>query len=177
MKQHGRKINGIRTRVAVIPSFEKDESLEAVIDAASELSLVWFYVTGDKSKVNNNLINRNRGNIILTGLLRYDEYIYLIQQADIIIDLTTDDGTMVAGAYEEQPLITPNGNPLRRYFYRGTIDVDNSLEDIIRAIRQAQDEKEELRGQMRHLKIEKINDYRRNQLRPHTTLEEQASKV
>jgi phosphopantothenate synthetase len=99
--------------------------------------------------------------------------------------VTTDDGTIVAGAYEtvalEQPLITYNWNPLRRYFYKGTIHVP---EDIIQAIRQAQDEKEELRGQMRQLKVEKINDYRRkiyefknllNQSRLHTTLEEQAS--
>ena len=190
MKRHGRKIQGNGTRVAVISSFEKDEPLEAVFDAASELSEVRFYVTGDKSKVNNNLINRKPGNIILTGLLSYDEYISLIQQVDIIIDLTTDDGTMVAGAYEavalEQPLITSNWNPLRRYFNKGTIHVDNSPEDIIQAIRQAQDEKEELRGQMRQLKVEKINDYRRKiyefknlliQLRPHTTLEEQASTL
>ena len=92
--------------------------------------------------------------------------------------VTTDDGTIVAGAYEavalEQPLITYNWNPLRNYFYKGTIQ----------AIRQAQDEKEELRGRMRQLKVEKINDYRRkiyefknllNQSRLHTSLEEQAS--
>jgi ribosomal protein L20 len=70
---------------------------------------------------------------------------------------------MVAGGYEavalEQPLITSNWNPLKRYFCKGTIHVDNSPEDIIKAIRLAQDEKEELREQMRQLKIERINEY------------------
>ena len=163
MKGHGRKIGDNGPKVTVISSFEKDEPLEAIFDAASELSDVRFYMTGDKSKVNNKLMNRKPGNIILTGLLGYDEYISLIQQVEVIIDLTTDDRTMVAGGYEavalEQPLITSNWNPLKRYFCKGTIHVDNSPEDIIKAIRLAQDKKEELREQMRQLKIERINEY------------------
>jgi hypothetical protein len=52
-------------------------------------------------------VNRKPGDIILTGLLRYDEYISLIQQV-AVVDLTTDDKTMVIEGYEavalEQPL-------------------------------------------------------------------------
>jgi hypothetical protein len=165
MEGHGRKIHGNEARVAVIYTGAYDEPIEAVFDAASELSEVRFYITGNKSKFNNKLMSRKPDNIILTGFLNYDEYIPRIQQVDVIIDLTTDDKSMQAGAYEavalEQPLITSNWNPLKRYFYKGTIHVDNSPEDIIRAIRLAQDEKEELREQMRHLKIEKINEFKK----------------
>ena len=48
----------------------------------------------------------------MTGFLDYDTYLDLLQKVDVIMDLTTDDKTMLAGAYEavalEQPLIISN---------------------------------------------------------------------
>ena len=79
------------------------------------------------------------------------------------MDLTTDDKTMLSGAFEavalEQPLITSDWIPLRRYFNKGTICVKNSPKDIIDAIMIARKRKEELSMQMHQLKAEKIKEW------------------
>ena len=63
----------------------------------------------------------------MTGFLDYNIYLDLLQKVDVIMDLTTDDKTMLSGAFEavalEQPLITSDWIPLRRYFNKGTIYV------------------------------------------------------
>ena len=150
-------------KIAVISSFADDEPLEAVLKAAAELSDIKFFITGNTAKIYHGEICKKSPNIIFTGFVHYDDYVHLIQQVDAIMDLTTSDRTMVAGAYEAvalgQPLITSNWNPLRRYFNKGTIHVDNTQNDIKRAIRIAQKRKEELKKEMRELRSERIKEY------------------
>ena len=150
-------------KIAVISSFADDEPLEAVLKAAAELPDIKFFITGNTAKIYHGEICKKSPNIIFTGFVHYDDYVHLIQQVDAIMDLTTSDRTMVAGAYEAvalgQPLITSNWNPLRRYFNKGTIHVDNTQNDIKRAIRIAQKRKEELKKEMRELRSERIKEY------------------
>jgi hypothetical protein len=74
----------------------------------------------------------------MTGFLDYNTYLDLLPKVEVIMDLTTDDKTMLAGAYKavalEQPLITSDWMPLRRYFNRDTIYINNSPEDIRESI-------------------------------------------
>ena len=150
--------------VAVISSFAYDEPLQAVFEAASQLPNMQFYVTGDKTQMDKKLLNNISDNVIMTGFLDYNTYLDLLQKVDVIMDLTTDDKTMLAGAYEavalEQPLITSNWSPLRRYFNKGTIHINNSSKDIGEAIIIAKSRKDELSKQMHQLKIEKIKEWK-----------------
>jgi len=149
--------------IAVISSFAYDEPLQAVLDAASKLPDMWFYITGDKTKLDRKFVNQKLENVTMTGLLEYDVYLDLLQKVDAIIDLTTDDKTMLSGAYEavalEQPLIISDWMPLRRYFNKGTIYVDNSPKDIIDAVMLARSKKEELSTEMRSLRFEKTKEW------------------
>lgn len=149
--------------IAVISSFAYDEPLQIVFDTASQLPDIQFYITGDKTKLDKKLLDQKLHNIIMTGLLEYNLYLDLLQKVDAIIDLTTDDKTMLSGAYEavalEQPLIISDWMPLRRYFNKGTIYVKNSPQDIKEAIMIARAKKEELSSQMHQLKVEKIKDW------------------
>ena len=114
-KQEGYKIEQKAIfNVAVISSFAYDEPLQAVFDAASELPDVYFYITGDKKNADKKLLIKKPDNVIITGFLDYNTYVDLLQKVDVIMDLTTENTSMVAGAYEavalEQPLILLTGS-------------------------------------------------------------------
>jgi len=149
--------------VAVISSFAIDEPLYAVFEAASQLTDVTFYVTGDLKNADKKLLSKIPNNVVLTGFLDYLIYIDLLQKVDVIMDLTTDNTSMVAGAFEavalEKPLITSNWIPLKRYFDKGTIYVENSANDIKQAIMMSMIKSEELSKDMHQLKIEKIKEW------------------
>lgn len=158
-KLHQKKI----FNVAVISSFAYDEPLKTLLEAASWLDDTQFYVTGDKTRMDKKLLNKIPRNVIMTGFLKYDTYLDLLQKVDVIMDLTTDNKTMLAGACEavslEKPLITSNWDPLSRYFNKGTIHINNSPQDIREAIKIAKSKKGELSKQMQELKIEKIKEW------------------
>jgi len=164
-KQEGYKIGQKAIfNVVVISSFAFDEPLQAVFDAASELPDVYFYVTGDKKNADKKLLIKKSDNVIITGFLDYNTYVDLLQKVDVIMDLTTDNKSMVGGAFEavalEQPLITSNWIPLRRYFNKGTIYINNSSDDIRKAIMFAMTKKEELSKEMHQLKIERMKEWK-----------------
>ena len=134
-----------------------------MLDAASQLPDMQFYITGDKTRLERKFVNQKLQNVTMTGLLEYDVYLDLLQKVDAIIDLTTDDKTMLSGAYEavalEQPLIISDWMPLRRYFNKGTIYVNNSPKDIIDAVMVARSKKKELSTEMRSLRLEKTKEW------------------
>lgn len=151
------------SHVAVIASFAFDEPMREIFEAASKLPDIYFYVTGDKKNADQRLISGKSENVIITGFLDYNTYVDLLQKVDVIMDLTTDNTSIVAGAFEavalEKPLITSNWVPMRRYFNRGTVYVKNSTEDIKNAIVAAVRRKEELSEAMHQLKIERTKDW------------------
>ena len=164
-KQEGYKIEQKSIfNVAVISSFAYDEPLQIVFDAASQLPDVYFYITGDKKNADENLLIKKPDNVIITGFLDYDTYVDLLRKVDVIMDLTTENTSMVAGAYEavalEQPLILTNWIPLKRYFNKGTLYIDNSSDDIRKAVLVARTRKEELSKEMHQLKIERTKEWK-----------------
>ena len=110
--------------VAFISSFAYDEPLQELLEAASNLPDIRFYLTGDNSHIDKHLLTKISENVIMTGFLDYKTYLHLLRKVDVIMDLTTDHRTMLSGAHEavalEQPLITSAWNPLRRYFRKGS---------------------------------------------------------
>jgi Glycosyl transferases group 1 len=150
--------------VVVVSTFAYDEPLQEVFDAASELPDVNFYVTGDKKNADKNLSIKKLDNIIMTGFLDYDTYVDLLQKVDVIMDLTTDSKSMVAGAYEAvalgRPLITSDWIPLKRYFNKGTVYVNNSSDEIRQAITLVMTKKEQLTKEIHQLKILRTKEWK-----------------
>jgi glycosyltransferase involved in cell wall biosynthesis len=149
-------------KVAVISSFAPDEPLAEILDAATTMSGIEFYITGDKSKAPKYLLRNEINNIVFTGFLDYNDYISLLQGVNAIMVLTKRNKTMLAGAYEalalEKPLITSDWPPLKRYFYKGTVHVDNSPKEIQEAIENVK-RSEEIAKDISDLRIEKINEW------------------
>jgi glycosyltransferase involved in cell wall biosynthesis len=140
--------------VAVVCSFNYDEPLPAIIDAARDLPEVRFFVTGNPKHLDARLKARMPENMTLTGFLSTEAYGSLITGADAVLTLTTRDHTMLRGAYEAiyqgTPVIVSDWQLLREAFPEGAVHVDNSAQAIAAAVRAIQRQPEAFRtGAMR----------------------------
>jgi glycosyltransferase involved in cell wall biosynthesis len=153
--------------IAVVSSYAGDEPLQEIIEAASILAdTTTFYITGDNSQISTRQLQewkRSANNIILTGFLNYAEYINLLERVDAVLVLTKRDCTMLSGAYEalalEKPLITSDWQPLREYFAKGTAYVNNSVNEIVHAIKYVQVEKDRMKKEMQLLKHQRLKEW------------------
>lgn len=124
--------------VAVVCSFNPDEPTAVMLEAASRLPDVQFHVTGNPKALDPRLARSLPGNVRLTGFLSDAAYGTLVSTADAVMTLTTRDHTMLRGAweavYQATPVIISNWPILRQSFDEGAVHVDNSPDDIVRAV-------------------------------------------
>jgi glycosyltransferase involved in cell wall biosynthesis len=134
-------ING-RFTITVICSFNPDEPLDEIWQAARQLDGIDFYVTGKLKDAPPRLLEQKPQNVQLTDYLALDLYAGLLQASHAVMVLTTRDHTMQRGAYEAMalgtPIITSDWRLLRETFSKGAVFVDNSPEDIVKAVRKLQ---------------------------------------
>jgi glycosyltransferase involved in cell wall biosynthesis len=139
-----------RFNAAVISSFEWDEPLDVVFEAATQLPDVTFYVTGKYARGDPSLLATKPENCRLTGYIPYEEYLGLIRGADVVVDLVKADGTLLCGAFEAvsvgTPLIVSDWPVLRNHFSRGTVHVSNTAKGVCEGIRRVQREHSALKG-------------------------------
>ena len=128
--------------VAVVCSFNYDEPLPAIIDAATALPDVRFFVTGNPKHLSPGLKARMPANMSLTGFISTEAYGGLMTGADAVLTLTTRNHTMLRAAYEAiyqgTPVIVSDWPLLRESFPEGAAHVDNSAESIVGAVRAIQ---------------------------------------
>lgn len=134
--------------VLMICSWASDEPYCEVISAAAALPDVTFYITGN-SKGREAACNfQLPGNVVLTGFVLENDYHLLLNNADIIVDLTTREDCLVCGAYEAiavgKPVVLSNTSALRNYFADAAIYVDNHSASIIDGIRNILDAYDEV---------------------------------
>jgi glycosyltransferase involved in cell wall biosynthesis len=130
-------ING-RPTVTFVNTFNGDEPLEEVLQAAAGLPHVDFYITGKAKPEYARLTQSAPANVRFTGYLPADQYYGLLQASHIVMSLTTRDHTLQCGACEalslSRPIITSDWPLLREYFSHGTVHVDNSGLGIQRGV-------------------------------------------
>jgi glycosyltransferase involved in cell wall biosynthesis len=144
-----------------INTFSSDEPLEKILEAASKLPQVEFYITG-------NLMHDYQGlhkkyphkNVTFTDFLPDYEYLQLVKSADAAMIFTKMNYTMQRGAYEAMSLGTPiiisNWPILRETFYKGAIYVENEEESIRKGILAMVKNKRTLDDKILELKKERI---------------------
>ena len=148
--------------VAVVCSFNPDEPLAAILDAARQLPDVRFFVTGNPRHFPASLAAVMPENVSLTGFLSTPAYGGLLAGVDVVLTLTTRDHTMLRGAYESiyqgTPVIVSDWQLLRDAFDDGTVHVDNSPVQIAAAVRAVQADPARFRegaGRLRQKKLER----------------------
>ena len=151
--------------VAVVCSFNYDEPLPAIIDAASRLPDVCFFVTGNPKHLASDIKARMPANMSLTGFLSTTAYGDLISRADAVLTLTTRDHTMLRGAYEAiyqgTPVIVSNWRLLRDAFPDGAVHVENTGAAIASGVRDVATRYAELRAGAARLAQGKLEAWRR----------------
>ena len=154
-----------RLRVAVVCSFDHDEPIELIVNVARTLPDVQFLVTGNPKKVEA-LRPRFPENFTLTGFLDNAAYGQLLRDADAVMSLTTGQHTMLRSAYEAvyqgTPIIVSDSPMLRQEFQQGGFVVENTVEDIVAAVRALQRDPQKYRRNVEILKEHKERRWARN---------------
>lgn len=157
----GRFERDSRFSVAAICSFNDDEPVTEMVQAAASLPDVAFYVTGDAGRIGADLRARFPPNLRLTGFLPDADYGHLVSTADAVLTLTTRNHTMLRGAYEAiyqgTPVIVSDWPLLRAAFDSGALHVDNTADGIVSAVRTMQIQHDTLRDGARQLRQRKLD--------------------
>lgn len=126
--------------VTAVCSFNPDEPMDNILQAAEALPEVTFYCTGKLKDAPPDILTRKPKNVTFTDFLSVPHYAGLLKESHGVMVLTTRDHTMQRGAYEAMalgtPIITSDWPLLRRTFARGSLFVDNSPPSIVAAVRQ-----------------------------------------
>lgn len=150
--------------VAVVCSFNADEPIESIFEAAARIPEVQFYMTGNPKHLPTSVAEKRPPNVTLTGFLSDAAYGHLIAHAGAVMSLTTRDHTMLRGAweaiYQGTPVIISNWPILLESFDKGALHVDNSPDDIVRAVKECEQSNQELRVQATAAREERINHWR-----------------
>ncbi|QEF99620.1 hypothetical protein Mal15_36860 [Stieleria maiorica] len=154
--------------VAAVCSFNYDEPISEMFKAAEQLDDTSFYFTGNPKHLSAEVASQKPDNVRLTGFLSDQEYGSLLQQADVVLTLTTQDHTMLRGAWESiyqgTPVIVSDWGILKTSFDRGAVHVDNTCQSIVNAIRYAQSHRDDLRNgaiSARNQRIERWQEVKR----------------
>jgi glycosyltransferase involved in cell wall biosynthesis len=146
--------------VAAVCSFDQDEPIEAMFEAASQLPDVQFFVTGNAKNLPAETAARRPPNVTLTGYLTVAEYGGLLSDVDAVLVLTTLDHTMQRGAYEAiyqgTPVIVSDWPILRDAFPTGAVHVVNTPDHIAAGVRAIQKNVEAYRSGARRLREAKL---------------------
>ncbi|MGH7597397.1 MAG: glycosyltransferase [bacterium] len=136
---HETRTNGFFA-IAAVCSFNPDEPMDNILQAAAELPEVSFYCTGKLKDAPPDILKRKSKNVTFTDFLSVPHYAGLLKESHGVMVLTTRDHTMQRGAYEAMalgtPVITSDWPILRKTFAQGSLFVDNSPQSIVAAVRQ-----------------------------------------
>lgn len=130
--------------VLVVNTFDDDEPLDQVVEAARQTPDATFHVTGRIERNPDKVPASVPPNLRFTGYLADADYYALMAAAGAVACFTTRDHTMQRGACEAlsmgRPIITSDWDLLRTYFDRGTVHVPNTAEAIAAAVRKVRDD-------------------------------------
>jgi glycosyltransferase involved in cell wall biosynthesis len=147
--------------VAVVCSFNPDEPVTEVFEAARLLPDVRFFMTGNPRRMPGHLRASLPPNLTLTGFLSVSRYGGLLAGADVVLALTTRDQTMLRAAYEAiyqgTPVVVSDWPVLREAFPEGAAYADNSARGIAQAVRRIQAEHDHARAGARRLRAVKLS--------------------
>ena len=150
--------------VAVVCSFNYDEPIREILEAAALLPEVRFFMTGNPRHLDPALASAMPANVTLTGFLSTPAYGGLLTDADAVLTLTTRDHTMLRGAYEAiyqgTPVIVSNWPILREAFPSGAAHVDNSPAGIAAAVRAIRGDRQTFREGAARLRTQKLERWR-----------------
>lgn len=166
-KQNNASININHPFVFIPSSFNLDEPVNALIEAARLLPKVNFVITGNTGKMEKNFhIKKSKtpDNVFFTGWLTHDEYYYFLHESDILIGLTIYDDIQMSvsneGLAAEKVMILSDKAALREIYKDGAMYTKNDSLSIKNAIELALANREDFSEKIKIVKEQKQNRYR-----------------
>jgi glycosyltransferase involved in cell wall biosynthesis len=127
-------------RVAVISTFDTDEPVEQIFEAARRLPAVNIYHTGDPRRASAALLANKPDNLILTGFLRGGDYSGLLQNVQGLVVLTNEPNALNCGCFEAlavgKPILVSDWPGLRAFFKDSYLYTANTSEAIAAGVEQ-----------------------------------------
>jgi glycosyltransferase involved in cell wall biosynthesis len=155
-----------RPAVGVVSSFQPDEKLDVLLEAEKELPDISFYIAGDKSKLDKDVLKGVTPNIMFTDYLKGEYYYEFLKAMDVVVVLTDRQESALLGAYEavaaETPLVLSDTVTMRYYFPYGAVFVENSKNEMKKGIEKALKKKKILEKEIKELKKTKIENQKKN---------------
>ena len=149
--------------VGVVCSFNYDEPVAQIVDAARMLPDVRFFMTGDPRLLSAELATALPANVALTGFLSVPAYGGLLSTVDVVMSLTTRDHTMLRTAYEAiyqgTPVIVSDWPLLRDAFNEGAAHADNTAAGIAAAVTRVRKDCPAFREGARQLRARKLRQW------------------
>jgi len=155
-----------KINVTMINTFATDEPTEVFLEAAKSMEKIQFHITGKISKRAKHYTDQSYQNITFTDFLENEDYYGLLIASDLVVVLTTQNDTMQRGAYEAIycgiPVLTSDWDILRKSFPLGTVFAPNSVEGITKGINEALSNLDNLRHEVKVLRIQKEEKWNRS---------------
>ena len=146
-----------------INTFDIDEPINQVMEAASNLPETEFYITGKITPKHLDIVHTSPINVHFTDYLEDLTYYSLLREAHAIMCLTTRDHTMQRGACEAlslgKPIITSDWPVLRDYFNKGSVFVDNSVDGIQQGVLEMQRQYEFYEAGIKTLQLDQEQEW------------------
>ncbi|HZU73371.1 MAG TPA: WecB/TagA/CpsF family glycosyltransferase [Acidimicrobiales bacterium] len=137
-----------RPQVLFVGTFGGDEPMEEVLAAARRLPEVDLRITGDLARCPAPLRGSAPDNVTFTGFLVGDEYRRAVEEADLLVTLSTEPTSVMRAGYEavwaQRPLIVSDWPGLAQVF-PFAVQVSNDAEGIAVGVRRALEHHDRLR--------------------------------
>lgn len=144
--------------VTVINTFDGDEDLDLIIEAARQLPNICFHILGDTDYAPAGMIENAPENVRFTGYI-VDSFFDQLHSSNAVMVTTQYAHSLLAGALEgmvlRKPLILSDRPTLTEYFTKGTVFVEHTVEDMIAGIQASKDHEETLKQEIDELAVEK----------------------
>jgi glycosyltransferase involved in cell wall biosynthesis len=144
--------------VLVAGSFDGNEPVEAVLEAARRLPEVDVRLTGDPELVAPELRRTAPANAVLTGFLPYPRFLGELMAADVVAAFSTDPQIMNRAAFEAvglgRPLVLSDLPALRGRFGEAAVFTPNDPPRMAEAVRAALRDRVELAARSSALAVE-----------------------
>jgi glycosyltransferase involved in cell wall biosynthesis len=129
-----------RLRVLYVGRFAGDEPVEIVIAAAASLPEVEIVITGDINRCPPALLEAATPNVKFVGFLDSAGYQAAVTEADAVLCLTTEPGSVMRSAYEAvyacRPLIV-SAWPVAREVFPYALQTENSTSSLVATLKLA----------------------------------------
>ena len=129
-----------RPRVLFTGNYNRDEPVMNVLEAGRALSGIDFHVTGDLRRCPSDLRKAASPNVRFVGYLARDQYRRALEEADVILTLTTQRNDVPRTAYEavyaNRPLVVPD-RPLLRSLFPYAVHVPLTSDGIVAGLHEA----------------------------------------